>query len=255
MTNKFATYGDVNRFLDPDLALGQANLSSRYGRIWVAGQRGKPCINADMASGTEATREVADPDFEVLGTNGTSALSTFNAEGGILFTTAGADNDQMILVPHLDTNQTCWTNVTWGTDRSVQWECLIDSGASVAAKMIWAGLKLTNTSTIATDNDQVFFKFDSSVSSGAWVCVDSVANTDTSTVTSTVVAVNTMYHLKINIDAQRIARFYLNGVLVRTTGVLTSTDLIPYIGVQANGAAAAKTLIIYGQAISREVGA
>lgn len=227
----------------------------RYRLTWIAGQRGKPSLNADIQNAAEATREIADPDFEVLGTNGTSALSTFYAEGGILFTTAGADNDQMILVPHLDANQTAWTGVTWGTDQELVWECFIQTTAAITAEIIWAGLKLTNTPTVATDNDQVFFRYQNGVTSGDWVAQDSIGNTDVGTDTSVLVAVNTKYHLQIIIDNARIARFYINGSLVRTTSaaLTDATDLIPYIGVQASGAAAAKSIRIHGQVIERNV--
>jgi hypothetical protein len=66
---------------------GANTLSDRYELKWVAGARGKPGINANMQDASEATRMIADPDFEVLGLNGTTALSTYNVEGGITFTT------------------------------------------------------------------------------------------------------------------------------------------------------------------------
>src|SRR5688500_13374573 len=106
-------------------------LSDRYELRWIAGARGKPGINADINSATEGVREIADPDFEDLGTNGTTALSTYNAEGGITFTTGGLANDQMILVPLLDTTQTAWASVTWGTVREPEWECFIKTTADI----------------------------------------------------------------------------------------------------------------------------
>lgn len=230
-------------------------LSERYELRWTAGQRGKPCINADMASGTEATREPADPDFEVLGTNGTSALSTFYAEGGITFTTAGADNDQMILVPHLDTNQTAWSNVTWGTDKETIWGAHISTGSAITAEIVWAGLKLTNTSTTATDDNQAFFRFTPATNGGRWQAIYSISGTDTAVDTGITVAASTKYRFRIAIDSARLARFYINEELVATSTALTDAiDLTPYIGVAATGAAAAKVIYIHSQSISRSVG-
>lgn len=227
-------------------------LSDRYELKWVAGARGKPGVNADIQSATESVREIADPDFEVLGLNASSDDVTFHVEGGIAIETDGADGDEVILVPHLDANQSAWSQVTWGTDREVVWECRIKTGASVANTIIWAGLKLTNTEVLATDNDQAFVRYEDDVSSGAWVAVHSVGGTDTATVSSVTVAANTKYHLKITIDVSRVPRFFIDGALVATGGALTdATDLIPYIGVAADGAAAAKKLIVYGQSISR----
>ena len=60
-------------------------------------------------------------------------------------------------------------------------------------------------------------------------------------------------HLRVSIDSCRIARFYLNGALVATSTALTNaTDFIPYIGIAADGAGAAKHMYIYGQAIGRK---
>jgi len=70
------------------------------------------------------------------------------------------------------------------------------------------------------------------------------------------VAASTNYHLKIVISSTRTASFYINGAHVTTTAALTdATDLIPYIGLEADGAAEAKTMIIVGQGISRAIGA
>lgn len=233
------------------------SLGTRYALRWVAGSRGKPAINADINSATEATREIADPDFEILGTNGVTASTSFYAEGGILLSTAGASDDQVILLPHLDTNQTAWANVTWGTDQQTEWECDVETTASITNVLLWAGLKLTNTQVIATDNDQVFFRLDDDVSSGAWVVVSSIGGTDTETVTSVISAVNTRYHFKIAIDSARLGRCWINGALVFTTGALGDTvDLKPYIGIENDGGAGAvKSLRVYGQAISRKAGA
>lgn len=224
----------------------------RVGLRWVAGARGKPGLNADIQNAAESVRMVTDPDLEILGTNATSALCTLNAEGGITMTTAGADGDEMILAPHLDANQTAWTAWTWGTDRSVVWECTIKTGASIDNCIVWAGLKLTNTEVTATDADQVFFRYENGVNSGKWQAISSIGGADDAADSGVTVAAGTFYHLKIVIAADRTARMYINGALVETTAALTdATDLIPYIGIAADGAAEAKALTVYGQAISR----
>lgn len=235
-------------------------LSRRAELVWVAGQRGKPGINADIQDAAEATRMIADPDFEILGTNAVSADCAYNAEGGITLSTHGADLDSTILAPHLDANQTPWTRWTWGTDKETVWECDFATGAAITTSVIWAGLKLTNTPTGATDNDQVFIRYENGVSSGVWVVWYSIGGTDTTVVSTVTVAVSTRYHLKIAIDANRIAKVYLSvgsnpPVLLATTTALTdATDLIPYIGVKASGVAAARSVTVYGEAIGRNVG-
>ena len=119
---------------------------------------------------------------------------------------------------------------------------------------IWAGLKLTNVSVTATDDDQAFFRYAAATNSGRWQAISSAAGVDDAHDTGVAVAASTAYRLRIAIDADRVARFYINNSLVETSGVLvTAKDLIPYIGVQAN-AAAAKKITVYGQNISRKVG-
>jgi len=230
-------------------------IGERFALRWIAGQRGKPSLNADIQNAAEGTRMIADPDFEVIGTNMTSALCTFNAEGGITLTTAGADGDEAILQPHQDANQTAWKQVTWGTDQETVWECLLKTGANITNAIIWAGLKLTSAEAKGTDNDAVYVRYEDDVSGGVWEVEDSIGGVDVVTNTGLAVAVSTKYRIKIVIGADRIARVYINGALVRTTAALTNaTDLIPYIGVAADGAAAAKAITIYGQDISRTAG-
>ena len=99
----------------------------------------RPALNAVMntafsdadatAAANTAIRlaeKVANKDFEILGTNMTTALVTFDSDrAGLVITTAGADQDQSIIAPHLDTNQTSWQTVKWGTENSVTWECAV----------------------------------------------------------------------------------------------------------------------------------
>lgn len=229
--------------------------STRVALSWTAGARGKPGINGDIQNAAEATRMIADPDFEIQGTNSTSALSTFNAEGGLTLTTAGADGDEMILVPHQDANQSAWGTWTWGTDKELIWEATIATGANITNAIVWAGLKLTSTEVTATDDDQVFFRYEDDVNTGKWQAISSIGGTDDAADSGVTVAVSTTYVLRIVVASDRTARMYINGTLVETTGALTdATDLIPFIGVAADGAAAAKAITVYGQRISRTAG-
>ena len=88
---------------------------------WIAGENGKPGIPADFDSATEATMNITDPLMALFGTNAASAGVSNSVEGGIDIVTAGADNDQMILVPHEDVNanQMHPDTLTWGTDREL----------------------------------------------------------------------------------------------------------------------------------------
>jgi len=238
--------------------------------------------DADSASAL-AAYVIANRDFETLGTNMTTALTTFpGTSAGIKMTTAGADQDQAILLPHLDANMSAWSKVLWGTENSVEWECSIMLPALDNQK-VWAGLKLTNDQLVATDDDQIFFKFQSDATNSEafttfanWHLVHSIGGTDYISKLPIAVAANTPYHLKIVIDSDRKATCFVNGVQYNITSTAGSTggtavtaveagkaatksaaltndvDLIPYIGIEA-GAAAAEAVDVHWTSISRNV--
>ena len=250
----------------------------------------KPALNAvaiidpdaDSASAL-AAYVIANKDFETLGTNMTTALTTFpGTQAGILMTTAGADQDQAILLPHLDTNQSAWSKVLWGTENSVEWECSISLPALDNQK-VWAGLKLTNDQLVATDANQIFFKYQTDATNSEafsdysyWHLVHSIGGTDYISQIPVTVAADTPYHLKIVIDSDRKATCFINGVqynvtdtsgstggtavtavqpgvaAAKTAALTNDTDFIPYIGIEA-GAAAAEAINVHYQAISRHV--
>jgi len=225
----------------------------------------RPALNAVIAAAytdADATaaantaislaKEVANKQFEILGTNASADDITFDAtNAAILLTTDGGDNDQIIILPHLDTNQTAWSNIKWGTENQVIWEASIKTGATIATALIWAGLKLTNTPTIATDADQVFFRYSTDDSDTTWKVESSIANVDTATDSGVTVAVDTTYNFRIEINSSREALCYINDVLVYKTAALTNdVDFIPYIGLQSLSAAA-DTLLVNYEKISR----
>ena len=219
-------------------------------------------------------------NFEVLGTNMTTALATRNATvAAVTLTTAGADEDQAILCPHLDSGQTAWTGVKWGTENQLHWEALVRTSSAIDNQKIWAGLKLTNDQVVATDANQAFFKFQTdSTNSEAFTdfnklhFVHSIANTDYISRLPITVAASTNYHLKIVMNSDRKLTIYVNGVQYNITGTSGSTggtavtavepgkqvtlsgamtndiDLIPYVGVEAGDGAAAAIDVSYAAA-------
>ena len=248
----------------------------------------RPGLNADIDQvHTVEVARGANKNFEVLGTNMTTALCTFDTtRAGVTITTAGADEDQAIIAPHLDTttNQTdcntAWNGVQWGTENQVYWDCSISTNA-IDNQKVWAGLKLTNDQLVATDADQLFFKFQTDATNSEVFTdytklhfVHSIAGTDYISQLPITVAANTTYHLRIEIDANRQASIMVNGVYydvtetagstggtavvtaglsanpVKTAALTNDVDLIPYIGIEA-GAAAAEVLDVHYEGISR----
>ena len=246
-----------------------------------------PGINGDLASTTESTNTPVSRNFEVLGTNMTSALATYSATvAGMTITTAGADQDQSIVLPHLDTKQTAWTGTKWGTENQVHWECGIRTSSAIDNQKIWAGLKLTNDQLPQTDANQAYFYFATDATNGQALStytplyfIYSIAGTDYLTNTGITVAASTNYHLKIKFDSDRKMEIFVNGVQYGVTQTAATTfdgstsvtgttqadiddktqksvamtddiDLIPYIGIEAGDGAAA-ALDVQFEAMSR----
>jgi hypothetical protein len=218
-------------------------------------------------------------DFELLGTNAANANVTYSTTtSGLKLTTATADNDSMIVLPHLDTNQSAWANTKYGTENQVQWECVVRTDASIADMTWYAGLKLTNTDVIATDDDQAYFLYSSNDDSGALTTnanlhfVYSVGGTDYVTDLGITVAAATTYRLAVSIDSDRKASVFVDGVQYSVVTAATAggatvspakgegkslaltndVDLIPYLGVVTR-TTAAKALIIVYERISRSI--
>ena len=270
--------------LDSDRTLGTTAKDARrfYLDEWFS-QR--PGLNADIDQvSTVEVQRALNRNWEALGTNMTTALATFaTTSAGILATTAGADQDQAILTPHLDTAATAWAGCLWGTENEVHWETSIMLPA-IDNQNVWAGLKLTNAPEVATDANQAFFNFlTDSDNSGQdyddftkWHFVYSVANTDYISQIPVTVAANTPYHLKMEIDSDRKVTIFVNGIQYNVTSTSGSTggtavtavqpgtaatkstaltndiDLIPYNGIEAN-AGAAEALNTHYVCMSRNV--
>ena len=232
-------------------AVGLTQVEDRYGyssaREGDASLQLRPGINADIG-------DTKSKGWEVLGTNGTSALATFAAGGGITLTTAGAAADQMILAPHLDTGVSPLTGITWSTSDELGYYLRFTTGASVAAATIWAGFKLTNTPVVATDDNAVFFRYDASEST-KMKAVTSIGGSDTQfELNDLTIEASTTYELAIWLDSTRRPFFYhrVAGSGWKSpahvgSALTAAIDLIPYVGVQAD-AAAAKAITV------REIG-
>ena len=251
--------------LDSDRTLGTTAKDARrfYLEEWFS-QR--PGLNADIDQvSTVEVQRALNRNWEALGTNMTTALATFaTTSAGILATTAGADQDQAILTPHLDTAATAWAGCLWGTENEVHWETSIMLPA-IDNQNVWCGLKLTNAPEVATDANQAYFNFltDSDNSGQDYDdftklhFVYSVADTDYISQLPITVAATTIYHLKMKIDSDRKISIFVNGEQYNVTSTSGSTggtsvtkgttksaaltndvDLIPYVGIEANAGAA-----------------
>ncbi len=260
---------DVSQLNDATKNTGRYYLSSYFKK--------RPALNADIDQVyTVEVARAASKNFEVLGTNMTTALCTFDTtRAGLTITTAGADQDQAIIAPHLDTAFTAWTGVLWGSENQTEWECSVSTNAIDNQKW-WAGLKLTNDQLVATDANQAYFKFQTDATNSEAFTdftllhfVHSIGGTDYISALPITVAANTTYQLRIKIDSDRKLSMFVNGIQYSITTTSGSTggtavakgttksaamtddiDFIPYIGIEA-GAGAAEALDVHYQAINR----
>ena len=265
--------------LDSDRTLGTTAKDARrvYLDEWFL-QRPGLNANIDQVSTVEVQRAL-NRNWEALGTNMTTALCTFaGTSGGVKATTAGADQDQAIITPHLDTAATAWAGCLWGTENEVHWETSIQLPA-IDNQNVWAGLKLTNVPELATDADQAYFNFLTDADNSGQSFTDftklhfvySVNGTDYISQLPITVAADTVYHLKLEIDSDRKIAIFVNGIQYNVTSTAGSTggtavttgttkssalkndvDLIPYNGIEAN-AGAAEALITHYICMSRNV--
>lgn len=216
----------------------------------------RPLLNADYAPATpnaaEITRAIAgNKNFEVQGTNAASADIDFDATGGVSLVTAGADNDQVVMVPQADNPDTgvefsSMAKTAWGTEDEVRFEANIRT-AAIDNSCIWVGLKLAattgageaDTAAVLTHGDNgAFFMFsdEGATSTTNWTTVTSIGGTDSEEDAGSAyaVAASTNYRLTIHIGSDRKPRFYINGTLVRTGAALTDdVDLVPVLGIHA----------------------
>ena len=222
--------------------------------------------------------KVANRNFEVSGTGATTALVTFDHDyPGITLTTGGTDNNEIMLQPHEDTNQSAWgLGGIWDSQNEVEWSCAITTGGTITTYSIFAGLKLTDTGVYATDTDQAYFVSGTDDDLGAFTSngnlhfVYSIANTDYISDLGITLAADTTYRLKIKIDSNRQVSVFVNGVQYSltsattaggvdtgkgttvSTALTTNKALIPIIGVRAH-AGSARALRVHYEKISRKL--
>lgn len=220
-------------------------------------------FTSSVAAAEMVAAMVANRNWSVIGTNMTTALCTFETEaGGIKLTTAGADADQAILLPQLSTGQTAFTSLLWPSESEVHFHALVTPrSATIASSKMWMGLKLTNTPTVATDDDQAYFLYDAAT--GAyWGWQTSAAGTDATLVNCSTLGAprgaanptkDVTQLLSIIIDENRNVTPYIDAIPVAAPVQLADAiNFIPYIGVMASGAGAVKAIGVHDLVISRK---
>lgn len=230
---------------------------------FVENWRQKPGINADISDPTQIAKyTIANRDFEVLGTNAVTSDVTFRVGGGITLATHGASGDTTIIAPHLDTDQTALAVASFLSQKEPYFEALLETASAITAQKIYAGLKLTNVHTIATDDDQAYFRFDtaSTLGAGSLHFISSRSGTDVDDILPITIAASTQYRLRIEIDANRCPRIWVNGVEYTNSlsasgraALTTGISLKPYVGIAASAAAVKTVGLLPGYTIGRKL--
>ena len=221
----------------------------------------RPGVNTAMDATSGSTAALFNKNFEVAGTNMTSALCTFDTQGGIKLATAGADNDQSILQLHSDTNMTSMSTLAWDPAKKIRFATTISVGSVNEIDAFAVGFKLTNAADTTTDVDQCMFWWTAAAgaAAGSVSCVYSIAGTDVhagsgtnSTMTAGFTAA-TDYDLLIEVDASRIPRFYLDGELIATGTALTSAAALKPFIILESGTAVERSVDVRYLSLSRDI--
>jgi hypothetical protein len=184
---------------------------------------------------TTAVVAAKNQNLLLVGTNVANTTVGFNTNGGVKLTSTTASADQVIL----EGASTSAYGLSFPPDNQVVFETQIVTDTSIALVTIFAGLKLTATAVTATDNDQIFFRYQDTVNGGRWQTIDSNTNVDNVQDSGVTVAVSTAYFLQIKVGEDLAPRYYINGVLVATGNPLaTGTALKIFEGIQTNTTAA-----------------
>lgn len=249
----------------------------------------RPAVNAVLLNTHTGENEsklasAANKDFELLGENAASDKVTFSEDyGGILLTTANTSNtpnEQMIIAPHLASNQTAWTGIEWGVGNQVEWECaiLFPEDPLVKNMIFWAGLKtkyLNIADAHKAGKDDAYFTFESSGSSQPKLLFVYTKNSSPYTTDLGInIEQSIIYRLRISIDNNRKISVFVNEVqygLTNTSSISGSQtetnetqkssqltkptssahiNLVPYVGIEQLGNSADKLVLCY-QKISR----
>ena len=199
-----------------------------------------------------------------------------NGFAGVKIVTGTTDEDKTILavrdghtelVDNFDSSG--WASVPFGTENKIEFSSAISTSGNIADSCIWAGLKLTSDNRYTIDANQAYFLYSTDDDQGALTTngnlhfVYSVANTDYITDLGIVLAINTVYRLRISFDENRQISVYVNNVRyglvttataggatqsVSTTKSLAMTDnidLLPFIGIETKTTASKGMQVSY----------
>ena len=231
--------------------------------LWIAGENGKPGVEANLTATAESTRMITDPLVELGGTSITVADCTVNVEGGIDLVTRGADNDQWILYPHelANANQCISGTFTLRSDREAEFECALKMPSAITTMKVMCGLKTDDSPVdlLLTDTGLAIFNFNTDDSDTTWGFVgDKAAGSgDVDIDTGVLVVAGGVYHFSIKYTGKGRCEARINGQLVAHFDMTAGVDIqTPFIGAQSLDATPSQmpATTVYGWRVSRAIG-
>ena len=208
-------------------------------------------------------------NFVLTGVDGGSSQDSQNigrdsAYAGVKIITGTTDNDRTVLSVrngHAElpgsADSSGWASVPFGTENKITFSTAFSIG-NINDISFWAGMKLTEVGTYATDANQAYFLYCANDDQGALTTnanlhfIYSVGGTDYITNLGIAISSASVYRLRIEFDQNRQISVYVNNVRyglvttataggatqsVSTTKSLAMTndiDLLPFIGVQTH---------------------
>jgi hypothetical protein len=208
-----------------------------------------------------------NPIYTLTGT-GTPNVSydTSNGYGGMLLTTSATNLHQAIVHPNSSSGHNALNSGVFKTGSRLEFQTsvIFPVVPGTLDYSFLAGLKLTDTPLVATDDNQAMFIFGNSTalvgastlaSTTNFLFAYSIGGTDYITDLGLPVVANREYHLKFSMDKNRKIKVFINGIqfgLTSTSGSMgttatntydestaltTNISLYPVVGIQTTGAA------------------
>jgi len=191
-----------------------------------------------------ATPVVAsDLDFKLLGTNAVDGDCAMVA-GGMALATHGGASDSAILAGVA--TSVYGINTAWYAQKYPNIALKMITDTALTNTTIWFGLKLTNTPTIATDDDQAVFKYVYGTDTN-WQFTISRAGVDVTVDTGVAVAASTEYKLEIVTYPDGKVMAFINDKPIAQAlyaAMVASTALLPFGGVLSATTATVKKIVV-----------
>ncbi len=188
----------------------------------------------------------SNPNWAVKGTNSIDIYTKYNtAIAGAVFQTVGSDNDQVIIYPKITsdgnstdlTNTSPWRNINFYSQYQTELNVAIATDNvlnNITNQAIWAGMKLSEVGSYATDADQAYFLYatddhlggtDASplTTNGNLHFIYSIGGTDYITDLGITVTASTVYRLRIVFDENRKISVFVNNIQYGLTSTPTTT--------------------------------